>query len=61
MASIGGIQSGSSAVGTILRTAGENTAVAAALLNKVEAADKNLVNTLLPVSTPTPGGVDIKA
>jgi len=61
MASVGGIQSGSSAVGSILRSADDNTAVAATLLNKVAAADKDLVNTLLPVSPPAPGGVDIRA
>jgi hypothetical protein len=61
VASVGGIQSGSAALGSILRAADDNTAVAATLLNKVAAADKDLVNTLLPVNPSPTGGVDIKA
>jgi hypothetical protein len=44
-----------------LRSADQNTAVAAKLLKAATDSDKNLVNTLLPATTSAPGGVDIRA
>ena len=45
----------------VLRGADQNTAVAATLLKKIDQADKNLVNTLLPPPPPTVGRLDISA
>jgi hypothetical protein len=62
MADVGSIQSGgASATASILQAAEQNTAVAVALLKKTTDADKDLVNTLLPLPAAGPGGVDIRA
>ena len=60
MADVGSIQ-GSNVTASILRAADQNTEVAVALLKKATDADKNLVNTLLPISKTGQGGVNIRA
>jgi hypothetical protein len=57
--SVGG--AGASVTGSVLRAADQNIAVAATLLKKITEADKNLVNTLLPISTGAAGRLNIAA
>jgi hypothetical protein len=60
MASISSVSA--SATAGVVRNADQNIAVAASLLQKIDAADKNLVATLLPpVSPVAPGRLDLKA
>ena len=61
MANVGSVQGGGSAAASLLSAANDNTAVVAALLQKANQADKNLVNTLLPVSSGHSGQLDIRA
>lgn len=46
---------------SLLRSAEQNTGVAAKLLKKAVDADKDLVNTLLPLPGPNGGTLDIRA
>lgn len=55
------ISSAQTTSATVVRNADQNVAVAAGLLKKIDAADKNLVNTLLPLPAPTTGRLDIRA
>ena len=61
MANVGSVQGGGSAAASLLAAAGDNTAVIAALLKKTTQADKELVNTLLPVSSGHAGLLDVRA
>jgi hypothetical protein len=62
MASISALQGSSSAVtASLLRSAEQNPEVTISLLKKVNDADKNLVNTLLPASGVQNGRLDIQA
>jgi hypothetical protein len=58
MAAISSLQAVSAG---LLNAAEQNTAVAATLIKKAAQADKDLVNTLLPLNTASQGGVDIRA
>ena len=61
MAAISSLQSASAGLlAGLVNAADQSPAVAAKLLKKATDADKDLVNTLLPVPPP-PGSVDIRA
>ena len=62
MSSIESIGSGGAGAAASLVSSAENsTAVATELLKKSFHADKNLINTLLPLGRVYPGGVNIPA
>lgn len=62
MASIGALQGSTAAVtASLLRSADQNTEVTVSLLKKVNDADKNLVNTLLPAGGVQNGRLDLQA